>query len=287
LRSLGGICYPGGMKKVGVKDFFIGQGEPLVIISGPCVIESEEFALQTAGALKEIFSSLGIPLIYKSSYDKANRSSYDSFRGPGLEEGLRILERVKKEFNLPILTDVHSPQEALAAAEVCDVLQIPAFLCRQTDLVIAAARTGRVINVKKGQFLSPWEIQNIIDKILSTHNQEILITERGTSFGYNNLVSDMRAIPIMQSFGFPVCYDATHSLMLPGGQGKSSGGQREFIRPLTNAAAGAGCNAFFIECHPHPPHALSDRDTVLPIADLKKIVSEAKSIYDIVQKSNV
>jgi len=271
------------MKKIKIKDFFIGSGEPLTVLSGPCVIESEEHALETAIALQQIFASLGINFIYKSSYDKANRSAGSSFRGPGLEKGLYILEKIKKEYNLPVTTDVHSPEEARAAGEVCDIIQIPAFLCRQTDLILAAAKTGCVVNIKKGQFLSPWEMKNIVDKILSENNDQILLTERGTSFGYNNLVTDMRSIPLMQQLGFPVCFDASHSVQLPGGMGTSSGGQREFIPTLMKSAIAAGCNCIFIESHPDPASAKSDKESVYPIGDLKKIMREVKKLYECIQ----
>lgn len=271
------------MHNVKVRNFFIGKGQPLALISGPCVIEGEEHALSAAFALKEMFQSSGIHFIYKSSYDKANRSSYSSFRGPGLKEGLRILARIKKECGIPVLTDVHTPEEAIAAAEVCDIIQIPAFLCRQTDLLTAAAKTGAVINVKKGQFMAPWDMKNVIDKVLSAHNENIILTERGASFGYNNLVSDMRAIPIMQELGFPVCFDASHSVMLPGGLGTSSGGQREFIPTLAKAAIAAGCNALFIESHPEPSKAKSDKDSVMPFSELRSLLDECNQIYKIVQ----
>lgn len=270
------------MPRVKIKDFWIGKGEPLAVICGPCVIESEEFALHTAEFLKELFSRLGIHLIYKSSYDKANRSSYHSFRGPGMEKGLKILEKVKTQFDLPVLTDVHSPQEALAAGAVCNVIQIPAFLCRQTDLVTAAGQSGAVVNVKKGQFMAPWDLQNVVDKLLATGNEKILLTCRGTSFGYNNLVSDMRSIPIMQKTGFPVCYDASHSVMLPGGNGTSSGGEREFIPTLTKAAIAAGADCLFLEAHPHPEKALSDKDSVYPFDQLQRLMETVKQIYNIV-----
>lgn len=269
------------MQSVKIKDFFIGKGHPLTVMSGPCVIESEEDAISAAAFLKELFNSLGINFIYKSSYDKANRSSYASFRGPGLEEGLRILERIRKELDVPVLTDVHSPEEAKAAGQVCDVLQIPAFLCRQTDLINAAAQTGAVINVKKGQFMAPWDMGNVVDKILAAKNNRIILTDRGTTFGYNNLVSDMRTIPIMQKFGFPVCFDATHSVQLPGGLGSTSGGQREFIPTLTRAAIAAGCNCLYLESHPNPAEAKSDKESVLAFADLPSLMQEIKKIYDI------
>ncbi len=273
-----------GMKDVAVKNFLIGRKHPLAVMSGPCVIESEEHALSTAEMLVEIFRPLkGFNLIYKSSYDKANRSAYSSFRGPGLAKGLKILERVKKEFDIPVLTDVHSPEEATAAGQVCDILQIPAFLCRQTDLIVAAAKTGAVINVKKGQFMAPWDMQNVVDKILAAGNEKIILTDRGTTFGYNNLVSDMRTIPIMQKFGFPVCFDASHSVQIPGGLGSASGGQREFIPTLTRAAIAAGCNCLFIESHPDPTTAKSDNDSVYPLSELPKLLTEVLQIYHLVQ----
>ncbi len=273
-----------GMKNIPVKDFFIGRNQPLVVISGPCVIESEAHALRSAETLLTLFSAFpDIRFIYKSSYDKANRSAHSSFRGPGLVKGLEILEKVKREFGIPVLTDVHSPEEAVAAAQVCDILQIPAFLCRQTSLVLAAAETGAVINVKKGQFMAPWDIKNAIEKIESTGNEKILLTDRGTSFGYNNLVSDMRAIPIMQGFGYPVCFDASHSVQLPGGAGTSSSGQREFIPTLTRAAIAAGANCLFIESHPDPAQAKSDKDSVYPFAELPKLLSEILPLYTLVQ----
>ena len=272
------------MLDIDLKGFKIGKGHPLTLMSGPCVIESEELALSTAEFLKKLCLELGINLIYKSSYDKANRSSFTSPRGPGLEKGLRILEKVKKEFEIPVLTDVHSPEEAIAAASVCDIIQIPAFLCRQTDLIFAAASTGAVINVKKGQFMAPWDMKNVVDKIQSAGNQRIILTDRGTSFGYNNLVSDMRAIPIMQKFGFPVFFDATHSVQLPGGHGTSSGGQREFIPTLSKAAIAAGCNGLFMESHPNPKEALSDKDSVIPFSQLPALLKTLKRIYVILQE---
>ena len=271
------------MIELDLSHFKIGKKQPLAILSGPCVIESEEHALLTAQALQKICNELEINLIYKSSYDKANRSSFHSFRGPGLQEGLRILEKVKKEFNIPVLTDVHSPEEAKAAGSVCDILQIPAFLCRQTDLIVAAAETGAIINVKKGQFMAPWDMGNVVQKILSTGNEKILLTDRGSTFGYNNLVSDMRAIPIMQTFGFPVCFDATHSVQLPGGNGSSSGGQREFIPTLAKAAIAAGCNCLFMETHPDPSKALSDKDSVISFSDLPGLLKILKKLYEVVQ----
>ena len=268
------------MKKVKVKNFYIGPQEPLTVIAGPCVIEGEDHALRAAGALKHLFSDSSIQFIFKSSYDKANRSSVNSYRGPGLEQGLKILERVKREFDLPIFTDIHSPEEAIAAGEVCDVLQIPAFLCRQTDLLLAAGKTGCVVNVKKGQFLAPWDMKNVVEKLTSTGNDRLLLTDRGTTFGYNNLVSDMRGIPIMQKFGFPVFFDATHSVQLPGGLGHMSGGQKEFIPVLARASLAAGCNGLYVEAHPCPAEAKSDSQTQLSFEELKNLLGEWERIYE-------
>jgi 2-dehydro-3-deoxyphosphooctonate aldolase (KDO 8-P synthase) len=270
------------MREVEVGDFSIGNNRPLALICGPCVIESEHSALFSADYLKKLCDKLHISLIYKSSYDKANRSSIQSFRGPGLERGLLILEKIKKEFDLPVLTDIHSPEEAIAAAQVCDVLQIPAFLCRQTDLIAAAAQTGRAINVKKGQFMAPWDMKNVVEKIESMGNQKIILTDRGTSFGYNNLVCDMRSIPIMQEFGYPVCFDATHAVQLPGGNGSSSGGQRQFIRVLAKAAVAASCDVLFIEAHPNPARAKSDKDTQIPLDQLEELLISLKRIREAV-----
>lgn len=273
------------MRRIPIKDFFIGKGEPLSVICGPCVIESEEHCLLAAETLQKIFKKLQINLIFKSSYDKANRSSSRSFRGPGIQEGLRILERVKQEFDLPITTDVHSPEEASTAGAVCDMIQIPAFLCRQTDLVFAAARTGAIVSVKKGQFMAPWDMGNVVDKIREMGNENIILIDRGTSFGYNNLVSDMRGIPIMQKYGVPVCFDATHSVQLPGGNGESSGGQREFIPILAQAAVAAGANCVFIEAHPNPKNAKSDASSVLSFDDLPKLLSKLKKLYSVVNET--
>lgn len=270
------------MHKTRVKDFFIGNGEPLTIISGPCIIESETHCLQCAEALEKIFRDRNINLIFKASYDKANRSSINSFRGPGLQEGLRILERVKDEFGFPIITDVHLPEDTGPASEVCDVLQIPAFLCRQTDLILAAARTGKTINVKKGQFIAPWDMAPVVEKIRSAGNPNIILTERGTTFGYNNLVTDLRSIPIMKKLGVPVCYDATHSAQLPGSLGAQTGGQREYIPTMALAAVAAGANCLFIESHPDPAKALSDSTTVLDLADLPALLRAWEEIYTVV-----
>lgn len=270
------------MQKISVKDFSIGKGEPLAVICGPCVIESEAQTLQAAETLKHIFSKFNIRLIFKASYDKANRSSYHSFRGPGLHEGLRILQRVQKEWDLPVVTDVHSPEEAVTAGKICEILQIPAFLCRQTDLIQAAAQTGAIVSVKKGQFLAPWDMENVVNKIVSAGNTNIILIERGTTFGYNNLVSDMRAIPIMQKFGYPVCYDATHSVQLPGAQGASSGGNREFIPPLAMAAIAAGADMLFIEAHPDPANAKSDAASVLDFKELPKLLAKIEKLYELI-----
>jgi len=275
------------MREVEVGSFSLGNRKPLALICGPCVIESEDSALFTAEYLKKLADRLDIPLIYKSSYDKANRSSVHSFRGPGLEQGLLILERVKNQFDLPVLTDIHTVEEARAAGQVCDVLQIPAFLSRQTDLVAAAAETGRVVNVKKGQFMAPWDMKNVVEKIESMGNQKIILTDRGTSFGYNNLVCDMRGIPAMQEFGYPVCFDATHAVQLPGGNGTSSGGQRQFIAVLARAAVAAGCDAVFIEAHPNPAEAKSDRETQLPLDQLEDLLVQLKRIHSCLEVAHL
>ncbi len=251
------------VREVTIGSIKIGGSNPLAFIAGPCVIEDEQSTLKTAERLKVISEQHGIPLIFKSSYDKANRSSVTSFRGPGIDRGLKILERVKSETGLPVLSDIHSVEEIASAAEVLDMIQIPAFLSRQTDIIVEAARAGKPVNIKKGQFLAPADVKNIIDKALSTGNQDITVTERGVSFGYNNLVVDMRSIPIMQGFGCPVIYDATHSVQLPGGQGTCSGGQREFIEPLSRAAVAAGCDAVFTEVHENPDKALCDGPNML------------------------
>jgi 2-dehydro-3-deoxyphosphooctonate aldolase (KDO 8-P synthase) len=273
------------MRSISFPYFTIGPGQPLAVISGPCVMESESHTLFCAEKLSEIFATLPVSFIFKASYDKANRSSVHSFRGLGLQEGLRILERVKKEFGLPVVTDVHSPEEAEAAGQFLDMIQIPAFLCRQTDLLIAAAKTPAAINVKKGQFLAPWDMLNVVEKLSASGSERILLTERGASFGYNNLVSDMRAIPIMQKLGYPVCFDASHSVQLPGGLGTQTGGQREFIPTLAKAAIAAGCNALFIESHPDPASAKSDSSSVYPLASLKTLLEQLVRIYEVCLES--
>ena len=244
------------------------NARPFALIAGPCVIESEKLSLSVASFLKKACSKRGIGYVFKSSYDKANRSSVSSFRGPGARKGLEILAEVKRKLDLPVITDVHTPEEAIEAGKVCDILQIPAFLCRQTDLLLAAANTGRVVNVKKGQFMSPWEMKNVIAKLESTGNRKILVTERGTTFGYNNLVVDMRGLEIMGGFGYPVVYDATHSVQLPGGKGTSSGGQREYVLPLARAATAVGVAALFMEVHPNPDKALSDGPNSVKLSDM-------------------
>lgn len=271
------------MQRVPVKDFFIGEGEPLTICAGPCVIESEDHCFQCAKTLKSMFAESNVNFVFKSSYDKANRTSGQSFRGLGITEGLRILKRVKEELDLPVVTDVHSPQDAQAAAEVCDIIQIPAFLCRQTDLLLAAAETGAVVQVKKGQFLAPWDMEYVVEKILSTGNRKMILVDRGTCFGYNNLVSDMRAIPIMQTFGFPVCFDATHSVQLPGKGAGVSSGERQFVPVLARAAVAAGANALFIEAHPNPAEAMSDGASVLPFSDFPKLLKQLDQLYRLVR----
>lgn len=264
----------------------IGGGSPLALIAGPCVIESEAHAMHMAAEISRIAFELNVPYIFKASYDKANRTSVSSFRGPGLHEGLRVLENVKDNYNVPVLTDVHDPAQVEAVAEVSDILQIPAFLSRQTDLILAAAKTGRAVNLKKGQFLAPWEMSNAIEKVRSTGNEQILLTERGASFGYQNLVVDVRSFPIMAKFGYPVIFDVTHSLQLPGGEGKSSGGQPEFIEPLARAGVAAGVDAVFLEVHDNPSKALSDGTNALPLSHLRDLLSRLVEIAAVVRKWN-
>jgi 2-dehydro-3-deoxyphosphooctonate aldolase (KDO 8-P synthase) len=262
------------MHKVVLGSIVFGDPRKLVLIGGPCVIEDEKSTLKLAEKISKITRALKIPYVFKASFDKANRSSIRSFRGPGLEKGLKILARVKKEFKLPILTDFHTPDQARLVAEVADILQIPAFLCRQTDLLFAAAATGRIVNVKKGQFLSPWEAKNMIHKLEEVGCKKILLTERGTSFGYNNLVNDFRAIPIMRGFGYPVIYDATHSVQVPGGKGTASGGMSEFIPTLARCAVVAGADAVFMEIHEDPSKALSDGPNALALSQLEPLLKK-------------
>lgn len=275
------------MKPVEVGNFKIGAGRPLAVIAGPCVIESQESALRHASLLKEAADRAGVPYIFKSSYDKANRSSASSFRGPGLERGLEILAEVKRKVGVPILTDVHESAQVVAVQQIADVLQIPAFLCRQTDFVVAVANSGKVVNVKKGQFLAPWDIANVVDKILSTGNDRVLLTERGVSFGYNNLVSDMRSLVWMRELGYPVIFDATHSLQLPGGLGHASGGERKYIPALARAAVAVGVDALFMEVHENPDRALSDGPNSLPLKDFEKLIGAVKQIDEMVKGSSV
>ena len=275
------------MKPVEIGSFKIGGGRPLAVIAGPCVIESQESALRHAALLKQAADRAGVPYIFKSSYDKANRSSGSSFRGPGLERGLEILAEVKRKVGVPILTDVHESAQVAAVQQIADVLQIPAFLCRQTDFVLAVANSGKVVNVKKGQFLAPWDIANVVDKILSTGNDRLLLTERGVSFGYNNLVSDMRSLVWMRELGYPVIFDATHSLQLPGGLGHASGGERKYIPALARAAVAVGIDALFMEVHENPDRALSDGPNSLPLNDFEKLIRAVKQIDEMVKGSSV
>ncbi len=265
--------------------FEAGNDQPIFLIAGTCVVESEQMTLDTAASLKEICGDLGIPFIYKSSFDKANRSSRDGFRGPGMEEGLRILAEVKKQLQVPVLTDVHEDTPIDEVADVVDVLQTPAFLCRQTNFILRTAATGLPVNIKKGQFLSPWEMQNVVDKARSTGNDNIMVCERGFSFGYNNLVSDMRSVAVMRATGAPVVFDATHSVQLPGGMGSSSGGRREFIPVLARAATAAGVAGLFMETHPDPAKALSDGPNAWPLSHMRELLETLLAIDTCVKKS--
>jgi len=268
--------------------FDVGLNQPLFLIAGPCVIESQQMALDTAGPLQEICRELGIPFIYKSSYDKANRSSGKSFRGFGLDAGLKILGEVKAQLSVPVLTDVHGIEEIAAVAAVVDVLQTPAFLCRQTDFIHAVAKAGRPVNIKKGQFLSPWDMQNVVEKAREASGQDnIMVCERGASFGYNNLVSDMRSLAVMRSTGCPVVFDATHSVQLPGGQGTVSGGQREFVPVLARAAVAAGISGLFMETHPNPSKALSDGPNAFPLGHLKALLQTLKVLDETVKRQGL
>ena len=272
------------MNTVKIRDFEIGAGNPLTLLAGPCVLEGLERSLYIGREIKAITQRLGIPYVFKASFDKANRSAFNSFRGPGLEKGLEILAQIKKELDVPVITDIHTEVQAKPAAEVVDILQIPAFLCRQTDLVYQAALTGKPVNVKKGQFLSPKDMRNVVDKILEGGNSNIMLTERGASFGYNNLVVDMRSFPIMRSFGYPVVFDATHSVQIPGGLGTASSGNREYVEYLTRAAVGAGVDALFMEVHDNPEEALSDGPNMVYLDKLEDLLKDALSIYNIVRK---
>ena len=268
-------------KEIQIAHTKLGGNNPLFIIAGPCVIESEDIVFSAAKRLKEICSSIGLPLLFKSSYDKANRTSISSFRGPGLEKGLRVLSDLRSRFDIPVISDVHSVEEVKIASEVLDAIQIPAFLCRQTDIILAASKTMKPVNIKKGQFLAPWDVRNILDKFISTGNRNVFITERGTSFGYNNLVVDFRGIPVMRSFGYPVIFDVTHSLQLPGGMGKSSGGQREFAEPLARAAAAVHIDGLFMEVHPEPDRALCDGPNMIKLDELENLLKTVKAIHEL------
>ena len=269
--------------KVKCSNFEIANDKPFTLIAGPCQLENEEHALKISSELKKITSSLGINLIYKTSFDKANRTSLKGKRGMGLEKSLPIFDKIRKEVGLPILTDVHTAEQCSVVAKHVDVLQIPAFLCRQTDLLIAAAKTGKIINVKKGQFLAPWDMANVIKKIENSGNKNILITERGASFGYNTLVSDMRALPIMSKFGFPIVFDATHSVQQPGGMGEKSGGQREFVPYLARAAIAVGIGAIFMETHEDPDNAPSDGPNMVPLNEVKALLKKLTEIDKLVK----
>ena len=271
------------IRRIRLGNFEIG-GDKLTILAGPCAIENREITETVAKELKEICEKLGINFIFKSSFDKANRSSIKSFRGLGMDEGLKILSDIKKNYNVPIVTDIHLPEQAEIAAKVADILQIPAFLCRQTDLLVAAAKTGKIVNIKKGQFLAPEQMKSLIKKVEDSGNNNILVTDRGTSFGYNNLVVDFRGIQIMQSFGYPVVFDATHSVQLPGAQGESSGGDRRFVLPLAKAAMAVGANALFFEVHPEPDKALCDGANMIALRDAENVFKKCKEIFELVRE---
>ena len=262
---------------------FGDKDTPFVLLSGPCALEERDRVLRIAEGIKKITDKLGIPYVFKSSYDKANRSSIESYRGPGLEDGLELLSEVKERFDLPLLSDVHTVEQAKIAGEVLDIVQVPAFLSRQTDLVVAAGETEKIVNVKKGQFLAPWDIEQVVKKIESTGNERIILTERGASFGYNNLVVDMRSLPRMKETGYPVVFDATHSVQLPGGQGNKSGGEREYVPHLTRAACGVGIDALFMEVHDNPEVAKSDSSTMIPLDKLEGILKQALAIDEVVK----
>lgn len=272
-------------KEVNIAGIKLGGNNPPLIIAGPCVIESEDVTLHTAQRLKDICNSAGLSFVFKCSYDKANRTSIKSFRGPGIEKGLRILSDIKSRLKIPVISDVHSAAEVKPAAEALDALQIPAFLCRQTDLIIAASKTGKPVNIKKGQFLAPWDVKNIIEKFTAEGNHNLFITERGASFGYNNLVVDFRAFPIIRSFGYPVIFDVTHSLQLPGGQGSSSGGQREFAEPLARAAVAVGVDGLFFEVHPEPEKALCDGPNMIKLDSVLNLLKTIKALHRVIKGS--
>ncbi|MBU1862127.1 MAG: 3-deoxy-8-phosphooctulonate synthase [Candidatus Omnitrophica bacterium] len=271
------------IQKIKINNIVFGEKKRFVFIGGPCVIENEKSALRHAEKLIRLSTDLKIPFVYKSSFDKANRSSHTSYRGPGLKKGLSILKKIKQEYKIPVVSDVHSVEEVTVAQEVLDIIQIPAFLCRQTDLIFAAAKTGKVVNIKKGQFVSPWEVINIIKKVLSQGNKKILITERGFSFGYNNLVNDFRSIPIIRAMGYPVVFDGTHSVQMPGGLGKISGGMREFIPMLSKCAIAAGVDAIFLEVHEDPSKALCDGPNTLPLGEVKDLLTVLSAIKKVIE----
>lgn len=270
------ITRPGG------EPIKVGNSQPLLLIGGPCALESEELARRVAGTMQEICSRLNLSYVFKASFDKANRTSLDAFRGPGIDSGLEILNRIRQEYGVPVVSDIHDPVQAKAAAEVLDLLQIPAFLCRQTDLLAAASKTGKPINLKKGQFVSPWDMKNAVNKVRGSGKSDVMLVERGSCFGYNNLVVDMRSFPVMQSFDCPVIYDATHSVQLPGGAGGSSGGQREFIAPLTRAAVAAGIDGLFMEIHPQPEDALCDGPNSLALDMMEGILKKILRVREAV-----
>ena len=266
-----------------LKDFIIGGGK-LTILAGPCAVESLDIMKKTAEGLKTVCSELGINYVFKCSFDKANRSSIDSYRGLGMEKGLEYLAEIKKEFDLPIVTDIHLPEQAEPVSKIADILQIPAFLCRQTDLLVAAAKTGKIVNIKKGQFLAPQQMKSLVKKVEDSGNKNIMLTDRGVTFGYNNLVSDFRAIPIMKEFGYPVVFDATHSVQMPGSNGDSTGGDRRFVPTLANCAMAAGADVLFFEVHPDPDKALCDGPNMLYLKDAKSVFEKCKAIFEIVRK---
>ncbi len=268
------------VKRIKLRDFVIG-GDKLTILAGPCAIESKEILEQTAEGLKEITKELDINFVFKSSFDKANRSSITSFRGPGLEKGLAMLKEIKDKYDLPVVTDIHTPDQAEPVSKVADILQIPAFLCRQTDLLVAAAKTGKIVNIKKGQFLSPEQMGSLVKKVEDAGNANILLTDRGTTFGYNNLVVDFRGVPIMQEFGYPVVFDATHSVQLPGANGNCSGGDRRFVPVLAKAAVAVGANALFFEVHPEPDKALCDGPNMVALKDAKALFAACKQLFEV------
>jgi len=264
------------------KDIQVGAGNPLLLIAGPCALESEELARTVAGTMQEICARLGISYVFKASFDKANRTSLESYRGPGLDEGLEILSRIREELQVPVISDVHDVSQVAPAAEVLDIIQIPAFLCRQTDLLVAAAKTDKPVNLKKGQFVSPWDMKNGVNKLRGAGGTKTMLVERGASFGYNNLVVDMRSLPVMRGFGCPVIFDATHSVQLPGGSGGSSGGQREFIAPLSRAAVAAGIDGLFMEVHPDPDKALCDGPNSIPLDSIEPLLKQLIRVHEAV-----